>query len=199
MGQSKKEQRTDLRRVLANLDSRWLAAASRKLSSRLLETLASQVKCQNLLVWVAHFPGEVDLTPLVSELITKVNVFLPKISPDGTMEFFQIEEGYSRKLSEGAYGVPEPREVGGMFDEAAAEDSVICLPGLGFDLSGNRLGRGRGFYDRYLMKAGRSSLTKIGVCWELQLIPSVCADSEDVQMDWIVTEEQAHFVKEGRV
>lgn len=66
-------------------------------------------------------------------------------------------------------------------------DAVVC-PGIAFDLSGNRVGHGEGFYDIFLKEVGRAH--KIGVCFEFQLFDSLETYAHDVRMDAIVTEER---------
>jgi 5-formyltetrahydrofolate cyclo-ligase len=66
----------------------------------------------------------------------------------------------------------------------AAELAVVMVPGLAFDASGHRLGRGAGFYDRFL--AGVSCPT-IGVCYGPQLLASVPIDSHDHLVQRVVT------------
>ena len=198
MSQSKKEQRADLRRVLANVDPRWIAAASRKTAQHLGDLFREHFSPKHLLLWTAHFPGEVDLTPVISESIRSMKVYLPRISPDGMMEFFEIGEDWGRRLEIGAYGIPEVRDpAANPFPDDVAGESAICVPGLGFDLRGGRLGRGRGYYDRFLSRQSRKAITKIGVGWELQVVQRVCYDVDDVSMDWLVTEDRIVNVNGG--
>lgn len=70
------------------------------------------------------------------------------------------------------------------FTDYAAID-VAVVPGMGFDTSCRRLGRGKGYYDRLLPKAANAC--KIGVCFGFQLLASIPADGHDVKMDRIIT------------
>ena len=64
---------------------------------------------------------------------------------------------------------------------------LILIPGLGFDKKGNRLGRGKGFYDD-LLKNFKG--TKIGVCHHFQLINEIPIESWDIKMNYICTEKK---------
>ena len=64
---------------------------------------------------------------------------------------------------------------------------LILVPGLAFDKSGARLGRGRGFYDRFL--AGITGF-RVGVCFDWQLVESVPVEAHDIRMDAVVTPSQ---------
>jgi 5-formyltetrahydrofolate cyclo-ligase len=198
MSQSKKEQRADLRRVLSNVDPRWVAAASRKVAQQVVDVVKNDPHAEHVLAWIAHFPGEVDLTPLISECLKERKVYLPRISVDGQMEFYQITQDWSRKLTEGPFGIPEVNDPSAeKFQDESCANSAICIPGLGFDLRGGRLGRGRGYYDRFLGRPSRREFLKIGICWELQVIPEVCFDSGDVPVQYLVTEDRIHRVDNG--
>lgn len=63
---------------------------------------------------------------------------------------------------------------------------VLIIPGLGFTPKGERLGRGKGYFDRYLENFKG---LKIGLCFKVQLMDELPTDPHDQKMDWIVTEE----------
>lgn len=67
------------------------------------------------------------------------------------------------------------------------EPEVLIIPGLGFDLSGQRLGRGKGYYDKYLAEFKG---LKVGVCFNDQMIESIPTEIHDVPLDYIVTEDK---------
>jgi len=64
------------------------------------------------------------------------------------------------------------------------QNAVILVPGLAFDSSGRRLGRGRGYYDRFL--AAHPDIYKIGVCFDFQKVQEVPVDAYDVAVDVVV-------------
>ena len=67
----------------------------------------------------------------------------------------------------------------------------ICfVPGIAFDKSGNRIGFGKGYYDRFLKD--KPQITKIGICYDFQLLKKVQIpfDEFDIKMDIIVTEKE---------
>lgn len=82
-------------------------------------------------------------------------------------------------LVTGAFGIKEP--VGHTFTDYNKIDLAI-IPGMAFDHSGNRLGRGKGYYDKLLPKL---KATKAGVCFPFQVMDEVPADEFDVKMDMI--------------
>ena len=83
------------------------------------------------------------------------------------------------------FGIPEP--VGPIFDRLD-EVEMIVVPGVAFDRQGNRMGRGRGFYDR-LLKSTPAAL-KVGVAFDFQMFDSIPVEPFDVAMDVVVTESR---------
>ena len=84
----------------------------------------------------------------------------------------------------GAFSVDEPTG-----DNVAeiSEIDVILVPGIAFDTYGNRIGFGKGCYDRLLNK---TDAIKVGFCYDWQFIKSIPADKHDVRMDYIITEKE---------
>ena len=82
----------------------------------------------------------------------------------------------------GIYGIAEP--TGEIFTDYAAIEFIV-VPGVAFDAKGNRLGRGKGYYDRLLPRI--PSAYKAGICFPFQLVEEVPAESFDIRMDIIIT------------
>ena len=84
-------------------------------------------------------------------------------------------------LALGAYNIMEP--TGELFVDYASIDLAV-IPGVAFDREGNRMGRGKGYYDRLLPKL--RSTYKIGICLPFQLVERVPTDEHDVKMDEVI-------------
>jgi 5-formyltetrahydrofolate cyclo-ligase len=95
------------------------------------------------------------------------------------MELHRYES--SADLREGAFHIMEP--VGAPFTDYD-QIAVALIPGVAFDAEGHRLGRGKGYYDRFLQSL--PSLKKIGVCFDFQKVESVPAEAHDVVVDIVV-------------
>ena len=100
----------------------------------------------------------------------------PRIDGDEMQFVFSVD------FEVGAHGVREP--VGGTVAEAP---DVVLVPGLAFAATGARLGRGRGFYDRWL--AANPSARSIGICFKCQLLAGLPFEAHDARVGAIVTEE----------
>lgn len=127
----------------------------------------------------AALPGEVDLKTLPS-MVGRKWVF-PKVNGE-ELTFFQVKS-FEDDLVAGAYGIPEPRE--GLDPVEISRIDLFLCPGLGFDVRGGRIGRGRGFYDRVLVRA-RAGAVKLGVCFGHQIVDEVEMESHDVRMNGVI-------------
>ena len=197
MGQQrKKEMRREMRLMLANLDKRWAEVAYNELCAQLvtLVTVQLSVPVQHILCWVPCFPGEVDLAPFITEMLkSERKVYLPRVEQyEGRMSFVQIGEDWGAKLVPGAKGILEPPLGSGeIFKPEYSEDVAVMVPGLAYDRSGKRLGRGGGYYDRLLSIPEMREASKIGICWSMQVVHDTPTDAHDVPMDWICHERGA--------
>lgn len=105
-------------------------------------------------------------------------LLLPCVKGDELeLRYFDGEE----RLQPGeGYAIPEP--VGELFADWGKID-LILVPGVAFDKFGNRLGRGKGYYDKVLRETGAC---KVGVCFDFQLVERVPVEPHDVKMDRVV-------------
>ena len=86
-------------------------------------------------------------------------------------------------MQKGAYGIYEPRIVIPISPE---EIDAVLIPGVAFGISGERLGFGKGYYDRFLAEFHG---LKIGICYDFQVMDNLPVDKHDVKMDLIITEK----------
>jgi 5-formyltetrahydrofolate cyclo-ligase len=93
------------------------------------------------------------------------------------------------QLLQGRYGIWEPNQA--VTQRLAPEEvAVILVPGLFFtSKDGTRLGRGGGYFDRYLARTTAATL-KVGVALDWQVVDSLPLESHDQRMDWLITETQ---------
>ena len=178
--------------MLANLDKRWEAAAHREICEELERFVSAELSgnVDHILCWVPHFPGEVDLAVFIAQMLKKGGkVYLPRIQEGALMEFIRIGDEWGSQLTPGPHGILEPRpDSGEVFNAQSADTVLVLVPGLAFDQRGGRLGRGGGFYDRFLSRADMQGAIRIGVCWSMQLVHDTPTDQHDIAMDWICHE-----------
>lgn len=109
----------------------------------------------------------------------------PRVTGRGTLAFYPHREGDGWET--GPYGIPEPSNPPEVEPRLSGWD-IVVVPGLAFDRRGNRLGRGFGYYDRFL-RGLPGSVPRIGLAWAGQRIPEVPVDAWDVPVHALVTEE----------
>ena len=137
------------------------------------------VASQTVLAYSA-LPDEVPTLELLDQLAEQgKTVLLPHVVSDTDM----ILRHYTSKhnLQEGAYGILEP--TGELFTDYTAID-VAIVPGMAFDTKGHRLGRGKGYYDRFLARV--PYIYKLGVCFSWQMVTHVPYDDHDIVMNEII-------------
>ena len=176
MSESKKEFRKRVRQMPHTADDRALCCYL--LSSEWF------LQAHSVMAYAA-IPPEADLGPVLEEILKRgKTLLLPRCSPDGTMTARRIRD--LLELRPGAYGIPEP---GANTPIVPAEEiDLILVPGLAFDRRGGRMGRGKGYYDRFL--SGYTGKT-LGICGVLmQEIPT---EPHDRRMDAVATEHGIIF------
>ncbi len=187
----KKIVRGEMKKILSHLDARWVNAASGEVCihvKALLESLPTSV--EHILAWTSFFPGEVDLSRFIEAALERYTVYLPRVLDDNTMRFISIGADWHTTIAPGLHGIREPRDdAGRLYNIGHASKTAILIPGLAFDREGDRIGRGKGCYDRFLMQPEMIDALKIGICFSLQMVVDVPIESHDTAMDWVVHEE----------
>ena len=106
-------------------------------------------------------------------------VVVPKVEGDD-MRFYDFR---AEQMSSGAFGIDEPQSSALCPPE---QIEVMIVPAVGFTRRGARMGRGRGYYDRYLGAAEAAHIYKIGTCFACQLVDELPTEPHDVAMDRVV-------------
>jgi len=154
-----------------------VASASDRIVARL--RALDVVRTAGTIVLYAADADEVDLGPLLDAPPSGCTVLLPRVERD---RLVVVRHAPGGQLAVGALGVREP--VGPASDPAEAD--VVVVPGVAFSPSGDRLGRGGGFYDRFLSLT--PGATRIGVCLEQFVVAELPVEAHDVPMDFVVTD-----------
>lgn len=129
--------------------------------------------------------NEVDTSLVMRAAMTLGKMVLFPIAAGGRVIFRSVS--VPGDLKPGAYGIPEPAASGPQVDPAAVD--IIVIPGIAFDLTGHRVGYGKGYYDKTLHPLeGRGRFC--GFCYDFQLVDEFHGEPHDVRMDWIITEKR---------
>lgn len=109
-------------------------------------------------------------------LLPEISFYYPLCLEEGKMTFHHVSDPST--LQRGAFNILEPKpEIHQHIDPAILD--TILVPALAYDMQGNRLGKGRGFYDRYLPQL-QARCQKLGILFREQLIPQVPTSPHDI-------------------
>ena len=152
----------------------------KKLSAEVLQRLEACpiFRAAKVVMLYYALPDEVDTHDFVERWAREKQIILPVVVGDD----LELRSYHGRhELAVGAYGIEEP--TGPAFTD---EERIECIvvPGVAFDRHGNRLGRGKGYYDRLLPRLPQAH--KIGLCFPFQLVDEVPAEPFDIQMDEVI-------------
>ena len=151
-----------------------------EIQSRLLLTKEYR-DCDKILVYVSN-DLEIDTKGIIhAAFANKKKVAVPVTNDDYSLSFYYINS--LKELKQGKFGIMEPDN---RDNKVVDFDNSICvIPALCCDLSGNRIGYGKGCYDRFL-----SEYTGEKVClvYGDNVFPSVVSESTDVKVDLIVSD-----------
>ena len=92
-----------------------------------------------------------------------------------------------RSLRPNIFGIPEPGFLS--FKVAPEKVDLIIVPGSVFDMTGHRIGSGKGYYDRYLA-ANKHNAKTMGFAFDFQVIDKIPAEPHDIKVDKIITEKR---------
>ena len=146
-----------------------------------LERTAAFLVAENILLYHS-LPDELSTLEFIDRWHTRKHFFLPRVN-GLNLEILPYDR---TRLALGSFHIEEPQG-----DETCdiSQIELIVVPAVGFDCSGNRVGRGKGYYDRLLAGAGA---VKIGVGYDFQLIEDgIDAEPHDVGVDVVITPSHA--------
>ena len=166
-----------MRRLNRALDSRQRLRASAAIFSA-VERLPEFRAARTVAVFAA-LPDEPATDEVLARWASTRRVVLPRVEGDA-MRFYACRPD---ALVFGAFGILEPQ---GERPCPAGEIDLVVWPGVAFTADGRRLGRGRGYYDRYLGDPAFRGF-RVGVCYAHQLVDDLPVEPHDVRMDRVIT------------
>jgi 5-formyltetrahydrofolate cyclo-ligase len=184
--------RKRLRAELKKLSPQEQAAAS-KAACLLLEQQSLWHAAQTILFY-APLPGEIDLWRLFEDsLAAGKTVLLPRYEPEAKTYVACQIGNIADDLRAGQFGIREPRE--GCSKLSSNRLDLILVPGIGFDLNGHRLGRGKGYYDQLLTTLQGPTC---GVAFDQQIVARIPVEPHDMRLSCILTPTRWHCANDPR-
>lgn len=176
--ENKTKMRTEVRQAGKAVGERERADFSRKVASRVENS--PWFASARVIALYSALPDEIDTSFLLDRWSGIKRLALPAVEY-GHMVFREyIGRG---DLIQGEFGIMEPY----MGRIMSPEDiDIMIVPGVAFDRKGRRLGRGKGFYDKYLSSYNASHIRKVGVCMPHQVVDKIPHTYYDVPMDEVI-------------
>ena len=171
----KKELRTLIKTLKKQHTKEQLLEQSEKILAK-LEQHPDFINAETVMLYSA-LPDEVQTQAFLEKWHLKKHIILPTVVGD---DIIPVAYGEDTAFAVGDFNILEPQNepYTGGFD-------LIVVPGVAFDGNGNRLGRGRGYYDRFLCH--HLDVKRIGICFDFQLLDEVPSEPFDIRMDEVIS------------
>ncbi len=170
--------RKHIKALVAALSEDEKVAQSRQALQRLERT--EQFQRARCVLLFHSLPDEVRTHEFVERWSREKQILLPVVT-GSTMQVSAYQGEHN--LTTGAFGIGEP--TGELISEPTGIDLVV-VPGVAFDSEGHRLGRGRGYYDRFLALPSLRDVYTMGICFPCQMVDQVPVSALDVPMDEVI-------------
>ena len=146
---TKNEIRTEFREIRKNITPEVRNSASREICQRIAKS--QEFKSCDCIGFYAADAYEVDLSYLFNDFCDRKKFFLPRYNSETELYDMVRIKDFKADLIVGKYGISEPRTELGKASQGELESMLFLVPGVAFDPQCQRLGRGKGFYDRLLL------------------------------------------------
>lgn len=172
---NKKELRKSIKRLIAEMSIEEKMIEAQYVFSH-IENSDIFNNSKNIMLF-ASLPDEIPTHSTIEQWAKNKNIYLPRVNGDD----LEIIKYYPGILHKGSYDIMEPEGNDTVSPEIL---DLIIVPGVAFDRKGNRLGRGKGFYDRFLAQTHAKT---IAVCFDCQLVDKIPTEPHDLPAQFIVT------------
>jgi len=177
------EAKSDLRQKIRAMLEKISSAVRAVESVDLCERLKTQMPSAHTVLFFAPLPDELDIWPVLELSLALGTTCALPFFDEGKKTYGAKEiKKLATDIVSGKFGVREP--AAGCPEIPLDKFDLVLVPGMAFDLQGNRLGRGRGFYDRLLTEA---SGVKCGIGYDLQLLEDIPTEPHDAKVHFVLT------------
>lgn len=175
-----REEKKKYRKRVKLAKEQYSFSQKKELSKSIFEKLEKEDYFINSKIVMAYWSmdDEVSTREFVKKWYKEKTILLPCV--EGDVLKIRVFSGMDSMRKGEAYSILEP--IGEEFKDIDKIDLVV-VPGIAFDKENNRLGRGRGYYDK-LLKAANA--IKVGVCFEFQFFDRIPTEEFDVKMNYVI-------------
>jgi len=172
----------DIRLKIRTCKSLLSVAEKKEAARRAFDALRQQaafMMADNILMYHS-LPDELSTHDFIEQWSTRKHFFLPRVN-GVNLDILPYDR---TTLRMGAFHIEEPQG-----DETVdiRDIDLIIVPAVAYDSDGNRVGRGKGFYDRLL---SQSTATRIGIVYDFQIVNKIDAEEHDVPVDFVITDRR---------
>lgn len=172
-----------LRRLIA-AEIAAMSAREKESESAIVASKVNALGIKGKKVFIYNsLPDEVDTAEIIKRLAENNEIYLPVVDGD---DMFLAR--YCERTQKGAYGISEPE--GKRYSAAQIMPDICITPLRAFDKELNRLGRGKGYYDRFFAEC---DCEKIALAFDCQNTEKIDADAHDVKMDAVITASETYL------
>ena len=177
---TKKELRSKIKQRLRKQKEEERQKQSRIIKKKLFR-LAEFKKAKRIMFYMAD-EREVDTQAMITEARKKGKIVTVPVCDINKKRIIPCKIGVKERFQKGPYGIKEPCTKRPL---AVKDIDLVIVPGVAFDRQGNRLGRGKGYYDSFLKLINQSAVS-IGLAFRSQILPSLPHTHRDVAIDKVL-------------
>lgn len=156
-----------------------------------LTTLISEEQWGRVAAFIPT-PSEPPILGVLESLVAEgVDVTVPVSTPNGLLEWIRVERGFVDDMTKDAMGMPIPTSGERVHLEST---DVVLVPAAAVDRHGNRLGWGKGYYDRFLKTLDPDTFV-VAVVFDSDVLMEIPTEPHDVGVDIIVTERDIYTIQ----
>jgi 5-formyltetrahydrofolate cyclo-ligase len=181
------EQKVVLRKYIKQLKHSLSREDMKQQSEEICDLIEHQPEFIDANIVLAYWAmdDEVNLEKLIMKWYKKKTILLPCVTND-ILEIRQFTGLESMKIGP-SFGILEP--FGEKFTEVEKINFTI-IPGIAYDINSNRMGRGKAYYDKFLL---HTHTFKVGVCFNVQLFEQIPHDALDIKMDTVISPKASYI------
>ncbi len=147
--------------------------------------LISQMQNYNVVLSFNPIKGEVDISDINQLIIKEKQLYLPRVEGE-TISFYRVLD--DNDFTCGSFGIKEPMPR----EKLMKTENTLCIvPGVAFSEKGARLGRGGGYYDRFLKDYKG---VKVGICYSEFFLPKIPTESFDISVDAVISDSGVYKI-----
>ena len=178
--------KVEIRKINKELRNNMSEYDVKEKSKRACEIFLNSFLYKNSDTVMIYYPlgNETDTSFIMEKILQDKKTGVLPYTDINTNEIIPIEFNETTTFKKGAFGILEPNDMTKM---SKRNIKIAIIPGIAFDKIGQRVGFGKGYYDRFLKD---TDIIKVGFCYDFQVVDRIIADPFDIKMDYLITESE---------